>query len=61
MIDEKIIAQYNIEMAVHANGALRFLNAFIGGIFVTQIQTRDMATYVLVKIKRNIESCPFAS
>lgn len=24
MIDEKIIAQYNIEMAVHANGALRF-------------------------------------
>lgn len=41
MIVEKKIAQYNIEMAVHANGAAPYLNALIGGKFVTQGQTRE--------------------
>lgn len=31
MIDEKKIAQYNMEMAVHANGTAQFLNALISG------------------------------
>ncbi|MCK8623797.1 hypothetical protein [Prevotella sp. E13-27] len=61
MIDEKKIAQYNMEMAVHANGAAQFLNALIGGKFVTQEQARDMADYILAQTKRNIESYPFAS
>ena len=61
MIDEKKIAQYNMEMAEHANGAAQFLNALIGGRFVTREQARDMADYVLAQTKRNIESCPFAS
>ena len=61
MIDENKIAQYNMEMAVHANGAAQFLNALIGGKFVTQEQPRDMADYILAQTKRNIESCPFAS
>jgi len=30
MIDEKKIAQYNMEMEVHANGTVQFLNALIG-------------------------------
>lgn len=34
MIDEKKIVQYNMEMAVHANGAAQFLNALIGGNLV---------------------------
>ena len=61
MADEKKIAQYNMEMAEHANGAGRFFDALIGGRFVTREQTRDMADYVLAQTKRNIESCPFAS
>ena len=61
MIDEKKIAQYNAEMAEHANGAAQYLGALIGGCFVTQEQARDMADYVLAQTKRNIESCPYAS
>lgn len=61
MIDEKKIAQYNAEMAEHANGAAQYLSALIGGRFVTREQACDMADYVLAQTKRNIESCPFAS
>lgn len=61
MIDEKKIAQYNAEMAAHANGAAQFLVALIGGKFVTREQAREMADYVLAQTKRNIESCPFGS
>ena len=61
MTDEKKIAQYNMEMAEHANGAAQYLSALIGGRFVTRKQARDMADYVLAQTKRNIESSPFAS
>jgi len=61
MIDEKKIAQYDFEMAEHANGAAQYLSALIGGKYVTREQARDMADYVLAQTKRNIESCPFAS
>ena len=61
MIDEAKIALYNAEMVVHANGAAQYLDALIGGRFVTRDQTRDMADFVLAQTKRNIESCPFAS
>lgn len=61
MIDEKKIAQYNAEMAEHANGAAQYLGALIAGRFVTREQARDMADFVLAQTKRNIESNPFAS
>ena len=61
MTDENKIAQYNVEMAEHANGAAQYLGALIAGRFVTREQARDMADYVLVQTKRNIESSPFAS
>lgn len=61
MTDERKIARYNAEMAVHANGAAQYLSALIGGRFVTREQARDMADYVLAQTKRNLESCPFAS
>lgn len=61
MIDERKIAQYNAEMAAHANGAAQFFEALIGGRFVTWEQARDMADYVLAQTKRNIERCSFAS
>ena len=61
MIDEKKIAQYNAEMAEHADGAAQYLSALIAGRFVTREQARDMADYVLAQTKRNIESCSYAS
>lgn len=61
MIDERRIAQYNLEMAEHANGAAQYLSALIGGKYVTREQARDMADFVLAQTKKNIESCPFAS
>lgn len=61
MTDEKKIAQYNVEMAAHTNGAAQYLGALIGDRFVTREQARDMADYVLAQTKRNIESYPFAS
>ena len=61
MIDERRIAQYNLEMAEHANGAAQYLSSLIGGRFVTREQACDMADFVLAQTKKNIESCPFAS
>lgn len=61
MTYEKKIAQYNVEMAQHANGAVQYLNAFVNGTSVTREQAREMADYVLAQTKRNIESFPYAS
>jgi hypothetical protein len=61
MINERKIAQYNLEIAEHANGAAQYLGALIGGRFVIREQAREMADFVLAQTKRNIESCPFAS
>ena len=61
MINERKIAQYNLEIAEHANGAAQYLGALIGGRFVIREQARDMADYVLAQTKKNIESCPFTS
>ena len=61
MTDENKIAQYNVEMAEHANGAVLYMEALIGGRFVTRDQAREMADFVLAQTKRNIESYPFAS
>ena len=61
MIDERRIAQYNLEMAEHANVAAQYLSSLIGGRFVTREQACDMADFVLAQTKKNIESCPFAS
>lgn len=61
MIDEKKIAQYNAEMAEHADGAAQYMNAFANGKSITREQASDMADYVLAKTKKDIESTPFAS
>lgn len=61
MMNENKIAQYNIEMAVHANGAAQYLSAMLGGGFVTREQIRDMVDYMFAATKRNIESCPSAT
>lgn len=54
MTNEKKIAQYNVEIAEHANGAAQYLYALIGGRFVTREQARDMADFVIAQTKRNI-------
>lgn len=59
MIDEKKMAQNNVEMTIHVNGIIQYLNSLSGGRFVTQNQARGMADYVLVQTKRDIESSPF--
>ena len=61
MADENKLAQYNAEMAEHADGAAQYMEALIGGRFVTRDQAREMADFVLAQTKRNIESYPFAS
>ena len=61
MIDERKILLHTAEMAEHANGAAQYLDALLGGRFVTREQTRDMVDYLFAGTKRNIESCPFAS
>jgi len=48
-------------MAEHANGAALFLNALLGGRYVSKKQARDMIDFLFAGTKRNIESCPFAT
>ena len=61
MIDERKVLLHNVEMAEHANGAAQYLEALLGGRFVTKEQTRDMVDFLFAKTKMNIESCPFAT
>ena len=61
MIDERKVLLHTAEMAEHANGAAQYLDALLGGRFVTKEQTRDMVDYLFAETKRNIESCPFAT
>ena len=61
MIDERKVILHNAEIAEHANGAAQYIEALLGGRFVTREQTRDMIDYLFARTKRNIESCPFAS
>lgn len=46
MIDEREIVQYNAEMAEHANGSAQFLEALLGGRFVTRELAREMVDYL---------------
>lgn len=61
MIDDRKVLLHTAEMAEHANGAAQYLEALLGGRFVTREQTRDMVDYLFAGTKRNIESCPFAT
>lgn len=61
MVDEKKVFSHTAEMAEHANGAAQYLEALLGGRFVTREQTRDMVDFLFAGTKRNIESCPFAT
>lgn len=61
MVDNKKILLHNAEMTEHANGAAQYLDALLGGRYVTKEQTRDMIDFLFARTKRNIESCPFAT
>lgn len=61
MVYEQKVFMHEVEMAAHANGAAQYLEALLGGRFVTREQTRDMVDYLFAGTKRNIESCPFAT
>lgn len=61
MVDDKKILLHSAEMAKHANGAAQYLDALLGGRYVTKEQSRDMVDFLFAGTKRNIESCPFAT
>ena len=61
MVDNKKILLHNVEMAEYANGAAQYLDALLGGRYVTKEQTRDMIDFLFARTKRNIDSCPFAT
>ena len=61
MIDERKVLLHSAEMAEHAKGAAQYLDALLGGRFVTREQTREMVDYLFAGTKRNIESFPFAT
>ena len=61
MVDERKVLLHTAEMAEHAKGAAQYLDALLGGRFVTREQTREMVDYLFAGTKRNIESCPFAT
>ena len=61
MIDERKVSLHRAEMEEHAYGAAQYLEALLGGRYVTREQTRDMVDYLFAGTKRNIESCPFAT
>lgn len=61
MVNEQKVFMYTADMAEHANGAAQYLEALLGGRFVTREQTRDMVDYLFAGTKRNIESYPFAT
>ena len=61
MIDNKKVLLYSAEMAEHANGAAQYLDALLGGRYVTKEQTREMVDFLFAGTKRNIKSCPFVT
>ena len=61
MVDERKVLLHTAEMAEHAKGAAQYLDALLGGRFVTREQTREMVDYLFAGTKRNIESFPFAT
>ena len=61
MVDERKVLLHTVEMTEHTNGAAQYLEALLGGRYVTKEQTRDMVDYLFAGTKRNIESCPFAT
>lgn len=61
MVNEKKVFLHTTEMAKHANGAALYMEALLGGRFVTREQARDMVDFMFAGTKRNIESCPYAT
>lgn len=52
MVDNKKILLHNAEMSEHANGAAQYLDALLGGRYVTKEQTRDMIDFLFARTKR---------
>lgn len=47
MIKNKKILLHSAEMAEHANGAAQYLEALLGGRYVTREQTRDIVDFTV--------------
>lgn len=47
MIENKKILLHSAEMAEHANGAAQYLEALLGGRYVTREKTRDIVDFTV--------------
>lgn len=47
MIENKKILLHSAEMAEHSNGAAQYLEALLGGRYVTREQTRDIVDFIV--------------
>ena len=61
MIKDRAILKHNAGMAKHANDAVLFMGALVGGRYVTKEQAREAMDFLLASMKRNIESNPNAT
>lgn len=62
MIKDRAILKHNAGMAKHANDAVLFMGALVGGRYATKVQAREAMNFLLASTKRNIEKrCPNAS
>lgn len=61
MVDFNKKMIYTAEMAQHAEGAVKYLASIFAGQFVTPEQTRETIDFLTAKMKRDIESCQYAT
>ncbi len=61
MTNQNKINQHAAEMAQHAEGAAKYLASIFAGQYVTPEQTRETIDFLTAKMKRDIESCQYAT
>lgn len=57
MVNEQNVYMHTTEIVEHANGTAQYLDALLGGRFVSKEQTHDMVAFLFARTKMNIESC----
>ena len=60
-MDNRKIFEHTAEMALHSEGTAQFLNNLFCGRFITKEQARETIDFLIAKMKRDIESYPYAT
>lgn len=61
MAYEQTVYLHSAEMTEHANVDAQYLDALLGGRYVTKEQSRNLVDYLFAGTKRNSVSCPFVT